>query len=173
MPAFVRVTLNVLLLPRATFPKLKLDVFVVRNAAAAIPVPLKVTMLGELEMSVMTETLPDNAPATFGVKTTLNVDCFPGAIVRGREMPVILTPAAFVLAFVIVRSDPPLFDIVTDCEAVSPKANEPNLIEAGSTENVAAPGAPCWLDPTLDALVSPMHPELGRIRKSRRTRAAK
>jgi len=110
----VRVTLNVLLLPRATFPKLKLDVFAVRSAAAAIPVPLKVTMLGELERSLRTETLPDNTPATFGVKTTSKVDCFPGPIVRGREMPVILTPAPLAVAFVTVRSAPPSFDIVTD-----------------------------------------------------------
>ena len=110
----MKVTLNTLLFPTATFPKLKLDVLVVRSAVTAIPFPLKDTVLGELEMSVMTETLPDKAPAAFGEKTTLNVDCFPGPIVRGSEIPVIVTPAAVVLACVTVRLDPPPFDIVTD-----------------------------------------------------------
>ena len=113
-PAFVRVTLNVLLFPTETFPKFKLDVLVVRNAVAAIPIPLKDTALGELEMSLMTETLPDKIPAAFGEKTTLNVDCFPAPITKGSEMPVMATPAAVVLACVTVRFDPPPFDIVTD-----------------------------------------------------------
>ncbi len=49
-----------------------------------------------------------------GEKTILNVDCFPGPIVRGSEIPAIVTPAAVVLACVTVRFDPPPFDIVTD-----------------------------------------------------------
>jgi hypothetical protein len=113
-PAFVKLTLKTLLFPTATFPKLKLVVLAVRSAVAAIPVPPKETVLGELERLLVTETLPDSAPAFFGEKTTLNVDCLPAAIVRGSEMPVIVTPAAVVLAFVTVRPDPPLFDIVTD-----------------------------------------------------------
>lgn len=107
-------TLNTLLFPIATFPKLKLDVLVVRSAVAAVPIPLKETVLGELETSLMTDTLPDKAPAAFGEKTTLNVDCFPAPIVRGSEIPVIVTPAAVVLACVTVRFDPPPFVIVTD-----------------------------------------------------------
>jgi len=114
LPAFVRVTLKALLFPRATFPKLKLEVLVVRSAVAAIPVPLKETVFGELEMSLMTETLPDNAPAFFGAKITSNVDCFPASIVKGSEIPVIVTPAAVVLACVTLRFDPPLLVIVTD-----------------------------------------------------------
>jgi hypothetical protein len=107
-------TLKALPFPMATLPKLKLDALVVSIAVAAIPVPLKETVLGELEMSLKTEILPDKAPATFGEKTTLNVDCFPAPIVRGSEIPVIVTPAAEVFACVTVRFDPLLFDIVTD-----------------------------------------------------------
>jgi hypothetical protein len=72
-PAFVSVTLNPLLLPTTTFPKLKLEVLVVRTAVAAIPVPLKDTVLGELETLLKTATLPDSAPGAFGEKITLNV----------------------------------------------------------------------------------------------------
>lgn len=113
-PEFVKITLNALLFPIATFPKFKLDALVVSCAVAAIPIPLKDTVLGELEMSLRMETFPDIAPATFGEKTTLNVDCFPDSIVRGREIPVIVIPVAVVLACVTVKFDPPPFDIVTD-----------------------------------------------------------
>jgi hypothetical protein len=114
LPAFVRVTLKVLLFPTPTFPKLRLEVLVVRSAVAAIPVPLKETMLGELERSLITVILPDKAPAAFGEKTTSNVDCFPAPITIGSEIPVIFTPAAVVFVCVTVRFDPPPLDIVTD-----------------------------------------------------------
>jgi hypothetical protein len=51
-------------------------------------------------------------------------------------------------------------------------ATEPNLIDAGATEIVVAPGVLCWLDAALGALVSPIQPELDKIAESRRTRAA-
>ena len=96
------------------FPKFKLGALDVRTAVAAIPVPLKDTVLGELERSLMTETLPERAPGVFGEKTMSNVDCFPGPITRGSEIPVTATPAVVALACVTVRSEPPLFDMVTD-----------------------------------------------------------
>jgi hypothetical protein len=113
-PAFVRVTLNTPLFPTATFPKFRLEALAVRSAVDAIPVPPRETVLGELEASLAIETLPDKAPAAFGEKTILNVDCFPALITRGSEMPVIVTPAAVVFARVTVRFDSPPFDIVTD-----------------------------------------------------------
>lgn len=144
----------------------------VRSAVAAMPVPLKVTVLGEPEMSLITETVPDKAPAAFGENRMLNAACFPGAIVRGSEMPVIVTPAAAVLACVTVRFDPPPFDIMTDWETVSPTDTEPKLTDAGATDIVAAPGVFCWPEGGLDALVRPMQPELHRIAENRRARAA-
>lgn len=113
-PAFVRVTLKALLFPTVTFPKLKTEALVVRNAVAAIPVPFTETVPGELETSVITETWPETAPGAFGEKMTLNAACFPAAIVNGSDIPVIETPAAALLACVTVRFDPPLFDMVTD-----------------------------------------------------------
>ena len=113
-PAFVSVTLRALLFPTATFPKLRPGALVVRNAVAAIPVPLTETVFGELEVSVITDTWPETAPGAFGEKMTLNAACFPAAIVKGSDIPVIVTPAAAVLSCVTVRFDPPLFDMVTD-----------------------------------------------------------
>jgi hypothetical protein len=114
LPAFVRVTLKVPLLPSATFPKFTLGALLMRSGVAAIPVPIKETVVGDAEMLLMTETLPDNAAAILGENTILNVDRFPGSIVKGKEMPVIVIPDAFVVACVTMRFDPPSFDMVTD-----------------------------------------------------------
>ena len=107
-------TLNVLLFPTPTFPKLRLEALVVRTAVAAIPIPLKETRLGELERSLITVISPDKAPAAFGEKTMSNVDCFPARMTMGSEIPVIFTPAAVVLACITVRFDAPPLDIATD-----------------------------------------------------------
>jgi len=50
---------------------------------------------------------------------------------------------------------------------------EPNLTDEGCTEIAATPGVLCWPEPDLAAPVSPVQPELDRIVKSRRARAAK
>jgi hypothetical protein len=113
-PAFVNVTLSTLFFPIVMLPKFKLETLVVRSAVAAIPVPLTLTVLGELDASLTMETSPDTAPAVFGEKTTFNVACFPEAIVRGKETPVTEIPVPATLALVIVAFDPPLFDMVTD-----------------------------------------------------------
>jgi len=67
-PAFVSVTDNAPLFPIATFPKLNVDVLSVRSALAAIPIPLKETVLGELDRSLVTEISLDKPPAVFGEK---------------------------------------------------------------------------------------------------------
>ena len=113
-PAFVSVTANSLLFPISMFPKPNVGVLAVSSALAAIPSPLKETVLGELERLLLTEISLDNFPAAFGEKTTLKVTCFPAAMVRGIDMPEIVTPAAAVLRCVTVRFDPALFVMVTD-----------------------------------------------------------
>jgi hypothetical protein len=77
-PAFVRVRLDSPLFPMVTFPKFKLVLFVVSSAFAANAVPLKETVLGELERLLIIEITPDSAPAAFGEKMALNVACLPG-----------------------------------------------------------------------------------------------
>ena len=173
-PAFVSVTLNTLLFPIATFPKLKLDAVDVSSAVAPIPVPLKETVLGETETSLMTDTSPVSAPAAFGEKITSNVACFPAPSVKGSEMPVIATPVALVLACVTVRLDPPAFDMVTDWDAVLPTATDPKLTDAGATEIVAAPGVAGEFgdDAALGAEAKPVQPERNGIAKSGSASAA-
>ena len=84
------------------------------SAAAATPVPLTETVLGVLEASLMTETLPLTAPAALGANTIVNVDCLPGATVMGSLTPVMENPLAVVLACVTLSAAPPGLDTVTD-----------------------------------------------------------
>jgi hypothetical protein len=56
---------------------------------------------------------------------------------------------------------------------VLPTATRPKLTDAGATEIAAAPGVLGWFEAGLVAPVNPMQPELDRIAKRRRTRAAK
>jgi hypothetical protein len=136
LPAFVYVTLKTLLSPKTTLPKLKLDALAVRTAVDAIPIPWSDTVFGVLEMLLMMAIWPAKVPAAFGEKATLKLDCFPASITRGRLTPVMVTPAAEALAFVIVRLEVPSLEIVTDWEAVLPSGMEPKLMEAGATEIV-------------------------------------
>jgi hypothetical protein len=154
-------------------PKFKLEEVVVRRAVAAIPVPLSETVFGVVEASVITLTLPDKAPAVFGVKITSNVDWPPAAIVSGRVMPETVTPAALALALVTVKLDVPLFVTVTDCDAVEPRLTLPNLIAAGATEIAVDPVGLEALDVVLlGSPVSPVQPEMERIAMNKSNRAA-
>lgn len=158
LPAFVRVTLRVLLFPRATVPKFKPGALEVSSAVAAVAVPLRETVFGVPEALLKTEISPDRAPAVFGENTTSKVDCFPAARVRGSEIPEMVMPAAVVLAWVMVMFDSLSLDTVTDCEAFDPRLTKPNLIDDGSTEMAPDPDVFPLPEPGLDALVSPMQP---------------
>ena len=91
-PALVNVIPKTLLPPRTTFPKLKLAELELRREVAATPVPLTVTLAGEFEALLMTETAPEILPDTFGANTTFSVICFPAPIVIGSDMPVTANP---------------------------------------------------------------------------------
>ena len=58
-----------------TLPKLKLPGLMLRTKVAAIPVPLRLTELGEVGALLSTETLPDAEPATVGRKVAVIVVC--------------------------------------------------------------------------------------------------
>ena len=62
-------------MPVVTLPKLKLAGLMLRTKVAAIPVPLRVTELGEVGALLTMETLPDAAPATVGRKVAVIVVC--------------------------------------------------------------------------------------------------
>jgi hypothetical protein len=113
-PAFVIETPRTLLAPTDTVPKFKLVALLFRREVAATPVPLMETVPGEVAASLTMDTVPGAAPRAFGENTTLNVDCFPAPITRGREIPVIVNPFTAVVTCVTLRLDPPALVIVTD-----------------------------------------------------------
>jgi hypothetical protein len=168
LPTFVTLTVKALLFPTATLPKLKLGRLADRTAVDAIPIPLRETVLGVLEILLMMETSPAKVPAAFGEKMTFNVDWFPASITRGSVTPVIVTPAEEALALVIVRLEVPLLEMVTDCETVPPSGTEPKLMEAGATEIAATLDVVGCSEEVFGAPVTPMHPEQQRIKRRRK-----
>jgi len=114
LPVFESATPRVLLAPAVTFPKLRVVGLALRRLVAATAVPLTVTLAGELDALLTTDTVPDTAPTVLGEKTILRFDCWPAAIVMGNEPPATANPLAAVLACVTIRSDPPPLDTVTD-----------------------------------------------------------
>jgi hypothetical protein len=140
LPVLESVTPMVVVAPVVTFPKLRLAGLALRRVAAATAVPLTVTLVGELDAVLMTETVPDAAPTVLGEKTILRFDCWPAAIVIGNEPPVTVNPVAEIVACVTIRLDPPPLDTVIDWEAVPLTATGPNVIADGNTEIAAAAG---------------------------------
>ena len=92
VPLFVSVALNELLLPRFTFPKLKVVGFAPSSKVGATPVPLNGMVIGEPGALLTSEIEPVTLPADVGANTALNVAVLPGAIVTGRTRPVMLKP---------------------------------------------------------------------------------
>jgi len=95
---FVSRVVSELLLPRLTFPKLKLLGFAPSRKVGATAVPLKEIPNGEPDALLTSETEPVAVPAVVGAKTTLNVALVPDAIVVGGARPVMLNPAPETLA---------------------------------------------------------------------------
>src|SRR5258706_3713551 len=87
LPVFVSVTVCVLLLPRFTFPKLRVVALAESCNAPATPVPLIAMVLGELGALLTNETLPVTAPALAGENATLKVVLCSGVRGRGRTNP--------------------------------------------------------------------------------------
>jgi hypothetical protein len=169
-PAFVSVTLSVLLAPAETFPKFKLPALLLRSAAAATPVPLMATVLGVLETLLITDIVPVTAPVVLGANTIFKMACFAALIVMGKLPPEIVNPFAAVLACVMVSGDPPGLDMVTDCETVPPTATDPKFTAAGVIEIEAAPGVELA---GFGAPVNPIHPEIESVPQNNRSRAAR
>jgi hypothetical protein len=132
-PVFVRVMASELVVPSFTFPKLKLVGFAASSAFAAIPVPLKAIVSGELGALLISVSDPDALPADDGVKTPLNVALFPAAIVKGAFNPEVLKPVPIKAACETVRLALPPFETVMVCELLLPTTTLPNAALDGAT----------------------------------------
>lgn len=78
--------------PVVTFPKLRLVGLMLSVKVAAIPVPVKLTGVGDVGALLTIEMLPDTVPTTVGRKFTVMVVCFPAFTFKGSVNP--LTPKA-------------------------------------------------------------------------------
>lgn len=66
LPVLVMVTVCVALCPRKTMPKSRLVGLRFKTCVAATPVPVRLTRFGEFGASLVTDTLPEAAPAAVG-----------------------------------------------------------------------------------------------------------
>ena len=173
-PALVSVIPMTLLLPSTTLPKLRVAELAFRSEVAATPIPLTVTLAGEFEALLMTETAPEILPNFFGENTTFSVDCPPAPIVIGRDIPVTANPGVEILSCVTDRLDPPVFVRVIDCETTLPTATDPKLMDEGDTAMAVLPAVLCFCWPDgLVALVRPTQPEIESVSRASRARASR
>ena len=130
-PLFVMVTLEELLLPSLTLPKLRLVGLAPSKCVAATPVPLSEIASGEFGALLTSEMDPFTAPADPGANTALNVVVLPALTVAGTLIPVMLNPAPVTFACVIVRAAVPPFVKVIVCELLLPVTTLPKLALVG------------------------------------------
>jgi len=108
-PLLVKVTLNVVLVPSFTFPKVKLVWFASSRWVAATPVPLRLMLTGVLEALLRIEMFPDALPGEVGEKETVTVALLPGLRFRGTVTPLILNCAPVRVSCVTVSVSVPVF----------------------------------------------------------------
>jgi len=78
--------------PVATLPKLRLAGLMPKVKVAAIPVPLRLTEVGEVAALLTIEMLPGAGPTAGATKTTVMVVCWPAPTFNGSENPLTLNP---------------------------------------------------------------------------------
>ena len=84
-PVFVMVTFcEAEDVPVVTLPKLRLVGLMPRVRVATIPVPLRLTEVGEVGALLTIAMLPDAAPTEVGEKDTLIVVCCPAFTFKGK-----------------------------------------------------------------------------------------
>ena len=73
-----------------TLPKLRLVGLILSVKVAAIPVPVRLTGVGEVGALLTIERLPDTAPTAVGRNPAVIVVCCPAVTFNGRENPLAL-----------------------------------------------------------------------------------
>lgn len=106
-PEFVSVSEMLFELPVCTVPKPKVDGLGLSVPAGNTPVPPSAIGKVGLDPEDVMVILPLDVPAALGVNFTVNVVLWPGLSVRGRVSPLEVNPGPVIVAFAIVRLDPP------------------------------------------------------------------
>ena len=142
-------------MPTAIPGKLKLVGLVVSEGAAAVPVPLNATAVGELGALLVILTLPVRLPAVVGSNKTLNVVVPPAGIVAGVASPLTLKAPPLSPICEIVSDAVPVFVTVKVSDFVCPSTTLPKLKLAGETDNPACVPVPlsAILSDGFDALL--------------------
>ena len=118
LPLFVMATVCELELPALILPKERLVGFAESVTVAATPVPLSVTLAGELGALLMMLTVPVRFPAALGANSTVK-DALPSAaMVAGVVSPLTLKPLPLTLSCEIVKGAVPVFVTVNACDLV-------------------------------------------------------
>jgi hypothetical protein len=134
LPALVRVTALLLLLPTFTFPKLTLVGLAASCTLTAAPVPLSEIVFGEVGALLTRERLPAALLAAVGAKLTLKVAELPGSTVSGRVSPFKAKPFPDTVPWEIIKAAPPELLTVMACVLAVPIVTLPKLTLPGITE---------------------------------------
>src|SRR5512142_787725 len=99
-PGLLKVTVCEVLLPTLTLPKAT-GVGDAASCGTPCPVPLSVTVTGEVALLFTRLTLPVTDPTAVGANLTLNVLVCPGVSVSGMVIPVMEKPVPEAVAWLI------------------------------------------------------------------------
>ena len=134
LPVFVIVTLCVAEdVPVVTLPKLRLAGLTLSVRLAAIPVPLRLTEVGEVGALLTIETLPDAAPTNVGRKPAVIVVCCPAFKLKGRVKPLMLKPEPATVIWLTLNVAVPMFLMIKAWDKVLPRTTLPKLMDVEPT----------------------------------------
>src|ERR1700685_779051 len=122
------------------YPLMFCDVLAVHErltecCGGGVPLPVKVSTVGEFEALLVNETLPEAAPVAAGVKVTVNCTCWPAGIVTGNEIPLTAKAEPFKVSEDTVTLSPLAVSVPVLCELV-PTTTFPKSMLVGPTANV-------------------------------------
>jgi hypothetical protein len=134
LPVFVIVTLCVAEdVPVVTLPKLRLAGLTFSVRVAAIPVPLRLTEVGEAGALLTIEMLPDAAPTNVGRKAAVIVVCCPAFKFNGKVKPLMLKLAPDSVIWLTFSVAVPMFLMIKAWDNVLPATTFPKLIDVELT----------------------------------------
>lgn len=129
-PVLVIVTLFVAEdVPVVMLPKLRLVGLMPRVSVAAVPVPIKLTVLGDVGALLTIEMPPEAVPAATGAKTAFIVVLCPAFMFNGRENPLTEKPAPEAVSWVMVRVAVPVLVMIKAWDKLLPTTTLKKLME--------------------------------------------
>ena len=119
--------------PVVTLPKPRFVGLTLSVRVAAIPVPLRLTEVGEVSALLTIEMLPDAAPANVGRKAAVIVVCCPAFKFKGKVKPLTLKPAPDSVIWLTFNAAVPMFLRIRAWDNVLPATTFPKLMDVELT----------------------------------------